>query len=511
MKRLKDKINLCAFLILLACNVDSQEIDLGTKHFDIDAVSCDFLPPVLWPIELWKAAYSNLPAPGPQAFYGLRDYGYPRTLRGHVGFYTDGWKYNLTDQATNPNNFCMEDWKYYQAFWNKIMAIKVTRFDGTENSIRLGFRYIPGGPEYFPDKDGGAPFEFPVEAYGKFELGFYGHLNHLQLPYAYPEEVGREFVGFGVYVSPFENEYFELKLDEKDFFARAGDVGVLVHRDIFNGGSPLYSASHINIEAYYGTGQEEKDYWRATDDLDFYGFDLVGDDPDDEITETTTPVLKIMNSVFYPGESKTYWTRDSLVAPVKSIGGVESIANNTSYESEGQFAVIESGASIYFSSMNEIILNPGFSALPGSNWAASITNTCNGCRTKVKIQDTPKLSKSRSEELIANISDKLNNGANADVIRFNNQNAVSRSPKDLNASSITLAPNPAHNFLYLRCVGGCKGQIIIVNMYGQPVRTAESYGEESVFDVGSLPAGNYTVLLNTDDGNTFTKLFSKVN
>ncbi len=491
---MKKTIAIIYFIVCFGIVSAQPTMQISSKHFDIGSSKCDDYPKWLWDDLLWLDAYSNLPFPFPQEVFGMGHFGYPRTLRGYVAFFTEGWKYDLTLGATNSNNWCASTWTKYQDDWNKIMAIKVSKFDGTENSIRLGFRYIPGGSSYFPESEDA----FPPESYGKFELGFYGHLNHLQSPWA-SDRIGREFVGFGVYVDPFSPEYFELKLDERDFYARASDVGVLIHRKIFNGSDFGYEQSHFNIEAFYGTGQKDKDYWRSTNNLDFYGLNLVGDDDSDLYTEMTTPILKIMNSVFYNGESKTYHTRDLLLAPVKSSGGNNSIAIKTGYEDDidGKFTIIEYGADITFTSEHEISLLPGFTAQSGCEFNAKIEN-CFGCKKLNKIDPTSKLSKEEMKVLISQNTDTISTLKKNKLLI--NESLIDRPSPNSSAIINKIYPNPAQNQIVFSSEHFETGTINIQSTLGTIILTEFYKGNEQVINISTLPNGLY-VLVFTNQNN----------
>jgi hypothetical protein len=266
-----------------------------------------------------------------------------RTLRFRTKFSND-CKYNLGN--------------HNQKDWNKLMQISETVHFG-RNSIRLGWRYnLEKGDN------------------GKMELGLYGHINHTGDKTS--SEVGREFL----YLADIDldvNFNSELIFGAGGIGAIVNNKGTYIKRNLFHEGTT--TTSYLK-NAYFG-GQECPPH-----DMEIFVKRIHGDlftNWHDGACEKT-----FSRSIFYSYENLNIYAAHSIAFSEQVYRGQydknsKNAFSNTIpvdkshgdeipwYEKDGErYVRIESGSSLQCNAGEEIRLLPGFHAMPGSYFKATI-------------------------------------------------------------------------------------------------------------------------------------------
>mgnify|MGYP000970649232 CR=1 FL=1 len=351
--------------------------------------------------------------------------------------------------------------------WNKILVLSCTMNNGTKNSIRIGWRYSA--------------------TYDKIELGYYGHMNHLQSPWG--DDPGREYATLGVFVDTWENIHVELVLSKGFYYVRAGDVAMQVHRDVFswdeNGENSV-----VCINAWFGDKGNNYvwngDDLSAPEDMEFRVSEILIDNNNyfSNFKHNKAPIYKLANSVFYNDQNSINYeatTSLEISTDMESNEATSRIPYNY-INDKFSFVVFQNGSNVNCYSPN-IYLYPGTVIEKGANVYFGPINS-------LKSDEISLIENSVDEPFIENKDVKLQND---DVILTNK------------SKNINIFPNPTSDFLHITTPLS-NGKYIISDSNGKLISIGTFYTNSFSIDCTSYDSGIY--LITCELGNySITKQF----
>lgn len=161
--------------------------------------------------------------------------------------------------------------------------------------------------------------------------------------------------------------------------------------------------------------------------------------------------------------------------------------------------IVNSNADVNFKAARHITLKPGFSAKSGSRFTAYIDDFLCLPNVLLRTSNLPLADSSLVDPFTA----KKNEPILYNYVPKNNQFEFNKVPK--NESIITLYPNPANSYIYLKADAGIKYFIVISNTLGETILKTKINGNEKL-DVSMLSNGYYTVTINDENTHVNVKL-----
>jgi hypothetical protein len=94
------------------------------------------------------------------------------------------------------------------------------------------------------------------------------------------------------------------------------------------------------------------------------------------------------------------------------------------------------------------------------------------------------------------------------TIKFYSNGFLTNSEAVLEENIVSIFPNPVVDVLTIE-MDNVKGEAVILNLLGQPIKTVRINAEQTTIDVADLSQGQYVLRITTEEGKTITQSFVK--